>query len=640
MSKLFAYSGREDFFPGGSIYPNPKNSSLFLSLPHHVDVYFPPRKRSRMSSSFECGGEGVVSKENVSIEILPDECLFEIFRRLSGDKERRACAGVSKRWLMLMSNISCHDLISEDEMATKEIEDIEIESDGYLSRSLEGKKATDLTLAAISVGTASRGGLGKLVIRGNYLVGKVTDLGLRAISHRCQSLRVLSLWNLSSIGDEGLCEIAKVSHQLEKLDLCRCPAISDKAVVKIAMSCPKLTDISIESCAKIGNASLRAIGQFCPKLKSIMIKDCPLVGDEGIVSLLSLNTCVMNKVKLQALNVSDVSLAVIGHYGKAVTDAVLTDLKNVSEKGFWVMGNGQGLQNLKSLTISSCNGVTDMGIESIGKGSPNLKHLSLRKCSFLSDKGMVSFAKAVRSLECLQLEECHRITQLGFFGILLNYRKSLKALSLINCLGIKDMNSELPISASSGSLRSLTIRNCYGFGNRNLALLGKLCPQLQNVDFGGLVGIDECGFLAWLQNCQSSLVKMDVSGCVNLTDKVVSSIIERYGSTLEMLNLDGCSNITDASLTSIANNCQLLSDLDVSKCSITDSGIASLARAKQLSLQVFSVAGCSSVSDKCLADLIKLGETLVGLNIQHCNAISGSTVDLLVEKLWRCDILS
>lgn len=586
------------------------------------------------------GGEEVESKANVSIEILPDECLFEIFRRLPGGRERSACASVSKKWLMLLSNISCHELKPVDEVASMEVDDIEIENDGYLSRSLEGKKATDLRLAAISIGTASRGGLGKLVIRGNNNISKVTDLGLKAVACGCQSLRALTLWNLSSVRDEGLCEIAKVSHQLEKLDLCRCPAISDKAVIEIARSCPKLTDITIESCAKIGNESLRAIGQFCPKLKSIVIRDCPLVGDQGIASLLSLNTCALNKLKLQALNVSDVSLAVIGHYGKAVTDLVVTDLKNVSEKGFWVMGNGHGLQKLKSFTISSCNGVTDMALESIGKGCPNLKHFCLRKCSFISDNGMVSFAKVARSLECLQLEECHRITQFGFFGVLLNCSTSLKALSLVSCLGIKDMNSELPILASSGSLRSLTIRNCHGFGSRNLALLGKLCPQLQNVDFSGLVGIDDCGFLAWLQNCQSGLVKINVSGCVNLTDKVVSSIIEQHGWTLEMLNLDGCRKITDSSLTSIANNCPLLSDLDVSKCSITDAGIAALACANQPSLQILSVSGCSFVSDKSLADLIKLGETLMGLNIQHCNAISSSTVDLLVEQLWRCDILS
>jgi len=121
---------------------------------------------------------------------------------------------------------------------------------------------------------------------------------------------------------------------------------------------------------------------------------------------------------------------------------------------------------------------------------------------------------------------------------------------------------------------------------------------------------------------------------------VVSSLVEMHGWTLEMLNLDGCQKISDASLVAIAENCPLLSDLDLSKCMITDCGIAALANANQLNLQILSVSRCSSITDKSLLALGKLGQTLGGLNLQHCNAISISTVDLLVEQLWKCDILS
>jgi EIN3-binding F-box protein len=73
-----------------------------------VDVYFPPRKRSRISAPFVFSGERVEQKKQVSIDVLPDECLFEIFRRLPGGQEKSACASVSKRWLTLLSNI-CRD---------------------------------------------------------------------------------------------------------------------------------------------------------------------------------------------------------------------------------------------------------------------------------------------------------------------------------------------------------------------------------------------------------------------------------------------------------------------------------------------------------------------------------------------------
>ncbi|MBA0807004.1 hypothetical protein Gohar_022836, partial [Gossypium harknessii] len=221
----------------------------------------------------------------------------------------------------------------------------------------------------------------------------------------------------------------------------------------------------------------------------------------------------------------------------------------------------------------------------------------LRKCAFLSDNGLVSFAKAAGSLESLELEECHRVTQFGFFGSLINCGAKFKAISLVNCLGIKDLNVGLPPLPPCESLRSLSIRNCPGFGDASLAALGKLCPQLQNVELSGLHGITDVGFLPLLESCEAGLVKVNLSGCPNLGDKVVCKMADLHGWTLEMLNLDGC-KISDAGLVAIAENCQLLSDLDVSKCTITDSGIAALARSNLINLQILSVSGCNLVSDK------------------------------------------
>lgn len=609
-----------------------------------MDVYYPLRKRSRVSAPFVPSGE-LFKKKEASIEVLPDECLFEIFRRLPDRETRSLCACVSKRWLMLLSSISGDEFYSASKnlkpknVVTENEADSQTENDGFLSRNLEGKKATDVRLAAIALGTASCGGLGKLSIRGANHGSEVTNFGLKAVARGCPSLKAISLWNLSSIGDEGLIEIAKGCQLLKKLDLCQCPGISTKALLELAKNCPNLTDITIEACANIGNESLQAIGQYCSNLKSISIRDCPLIGDQGIASLFSSTSYTLNKVKLQGLNVTDVSLAVIGHYGREVTDLMLTGLKNVTERGFWVMGNGHGLQKLRSFALTSCHGVTDVGLQSIGKGCPNMRKFCLRKCSFLSDQGMVSFAQAAISIENLQLEECHRITQLGLFGTILNCGAKLKALSLLNCLGIKDLNLNLPSLSPCKSLLSLSIRNCPGFGNASLTLLSKLCPQLQHVELSGLSGITESGLLPLLKNCEAGLAKVNLSGCVNVNDKVISSLTMLHGWTLELLNLDGCSKVTDLSLVAIAENCPLLNDLDVSKCHITDFGVATLAQANQFNLQILSVLGCSALTDKSLPALVKLGETLLGLNLQHCNSMNTRSIELLLTQLHRCDIL-
>ncbi|GAB2284916.1 Transcription factor COE2 [Dionaea muscipula] len=659
--------GEEDFFPGGgSIYSNAKDTGLFFSLGYHADVYF-PRKRARISASGVLSGERLEhnkqKQEAYSINVPPDECLFEIFRRLRGPQERSTCACVSKRWLMLLSSIHYSEGNSVLGMGGRtDQDDIECD-DGFLSRSLEGKKATDVRLASIAVGAGNRGGLSKLIIRGrgcnnNPVCGGVTDIGMTAIARGCPSLKVLSLWNVSSsVGDQGLIEIANGCHRLEKLDLCSCPAVTDKALISIAEKCRDLAELTIESCLNVGNKEgMQSVGKFCPNLKSLSIKNCPLVCDQGIASVLSSSSSsrTLTKVKLQALNIGDVSLAVVGHYGRAVTDLVLASLPNVTERGFWVMGRAHGLQMLKTLSITSCSlGVTDRGLEELGKGCPNLRVCCLRKCAFLSDGGLMSFAKAVAySVESLRLEECHRITQAGFFGLLLTTRGAkLKDLAMINCLGIKDMlpfGVTLPDSFLTSSLRSLSIRNCPGFGNMNLRLLAKMCPRLQSVDLSGLHKITDAGLLPviWGRSCDAAagigLVKVNLSGSMNVTNEVVSVLMKLHGGTLEVLNLDGCGKkITDASLVAIAEDCMVINQLNLSKCAISDFGIASLARSKQqINLRILSLSGCSMVSDKSLPFLVKLGQNLLGLNLQNCNAISSIVVDMLMERLWRCDILS
>lgn len=635
MPALVNYSGDDDLCHGGSMYSNLMDTSLLLSLGSHVDVYYPPLKRSRVTAPFVFAANFLQPKKP-SLDILPDECLFEIFRRLPSGQERSACSTVSKRWLMLLSGI-CRAEVSSNTPVSVDADDVE--GDGHLTRCLEGKKATDIRLAAMAVGTSSRGGLGKLMIRGRNSVRGVTNVGLSSIARGCPSLRVLSLWDVPSVGDEGLIEIAKGCKKLEKLDLCQCP-ITDKGLLAIAENCPNLNTLNIEGCPNIGNEGLQEIGRFCLKLESVSIKDCPLVGDQGVASLVSSASYTLKKVKLQGLDITDISLAVVGHYGRTINDLALTGLQKVSEKGFWVMGNANGLHKMKAFTITSCRGVTDLALEAVGKGCPNLKQMCLRRCSFLSDNGMVAFARTAASLESLQLEECNRITQSGVLGALSNFKAQLKVLSIVKCLGIRDIVSASAALSPCKSLRSLTIRDCPGFGSASLAMVGRLCPQLQQLDLSGLSGVSDVGFLPILDNSETGLVKVNLNGCIGITDAVVSTMARLHGESLQLLNVDGCKNVTDTSLHAIAVNCAMLRDLDVSKCSISDKGVAALSCAKELGLQILSLSGCSQVTDVSIPYLADMGETLVGLNLQQCNAMSSSKIELLGECLWKCDILA
>ncbi|WMV31784.1 hypothetical protein MTR67_025169 [Solanum verrucosum] len=243
------------FFQGS--YPSPKQSALFLSHRQNGNVYVPSWKRICVSTTVE----NFEQEKQSSNEFLLDECLVEVFKRLSSGQERSACACISKRWLMLLSSIR-----RDEAFAFKP----------NLNAEEESTQRTQVKIGEIAE-SAGVEGLVKLSIWGDNLCRGVTDTGLKAIARGCPTLKHLFLWDLSSVGDEGLSEIAHECHLLEKLDLFQCPTITDKSLLEIfAVNCPNMTSITMDSCSNIGNESLKAVGQYCLNLKLVVFRNCPL----------------------------------------------------------------------------------------------------------------------------------------------------------------------------------------------------------------------------------------------------------------------------------------------------------------------------------------------------------------------------
>uniref|UniRef100_A0A8I6Y4A0 F-box/LRR-repeat protein 15-like leucin rich repeat domain-containing protein n=1 Tax=Hordeum vulgare subsp. vulgare TaxID=112509 RepID=A0A8I6Y4A0_HORVV len=267
---------------------------------------------------------------------------------------------------------------------------------------------------------------------------RTSTSGISAIAGGCPSLSSLALWDVPLVTDAGLAEIAAGLPSLEKLDITGCPLVTNKGLVAVAQGCPDLKTLTIESCSDVANEGLKAIGR-CSKLQAVNIKNCAYVGDQGVSGLICSPTASLAKVCLQGLSITDPSLAVIGYYGKAITNLTLTRLSSVGERVFWVMANTLGLQKLRCMSITSCPGVTELALVSIAKFCPSLKQLYLRKCSQISDDLLKDFREASKVLENLQIEECNRVTLTGILSFLLNCSPKFKALSLVKCTGIKDI---------------------------------------------------------------------------------------------------------------------------------------------------------------------------------------------------------
>lgn len=664
--------GDDDYF----LRENLSSSGPKRSSGHHIRsarvLHVDPLRFSR--KRFAC-----TDPETDLINKLPDELLLQIFRFLPRARDRAVCASVSMRWLMLQSHMEREEFFkgTEDSVASlqnaetvaaqgsegvcDEVHSQEVAPEtgakgpsdakrverqpqwaiGDLSRCLGGKKATDVRLAAIAVGTAARGGLGKLSIRGGAGVGLekgVTDTGLSAIGFCCSALRNLSLWNCLHITDEGLSIIGKGCRLLQKLDLLKCPAVGDLGVQSIAKNCPLLSSVSLEECALVGDRALSAIGEGCPELTTLTICNCPLVGDDGLVAVV-VNSKKLKRMKLEGLRIGDKSLAFIGLYCKALVCLSAHHLDLVTEEGFILFCTGSGVQSLKRLSISSCISFTDNVFAILGNFCNGLKHLSLVKCERVSDQGLTAFVQVCTSLEVLQLERCNLITGQGLTTVFSSKTGKLREVQVRRCDGIQDEGIlPPPYFSEDSTLKSVCVAHCRGVGNICLALVGSLCHHVTDLDLTGLTALTDEGLVGFLESGNCELTSVNFSGCVKLTDQAVCALAEQCGMSLRNLVLDGCKLVSDTGLKAIAKHCAVLEDLDVSQCSVCDGGVMALVDERGQTLSSLNLSGCGGITDKILPLIEKKCKGLVGLNLKHCEGLTRKVVDTLESRLWKCDV--
>ncbi|KAI5065560.1 hypothetical protein GOP47_0020255 [Adiantum capillus-veneris] len=652
----------EGAFPAQAVAPLECKSSLVFADKHWhaVRVDASVTHRQKHAKVAACS---VHRFSRDIIDTLPDELLCHIFHFLGTARDRVACSSVSKRWLMLQSHMPRGSFEHEDNGASS----VETESrtqeeggcgasdkddcdeggvqqrrrGGDLSRCLVGRKASDVRLAAIALGIESRGGLGKLCIRGGSsatgLEVSVTDVGLSAIGSWCSGLRGLSLWNCPYITDKGLSAIGKGCPLLEKIDLYKCPLLGDTGLQVIAKSCPGLSSLSLDECEKVGDNALVTFAEHCPNLTTLNVQNCPLMSNYGIRKAVS-SLKRLTKLKLAGLNVTDESLIAIGSMARVLIWLTLHNLDQVTADGFALFGKAVGMQSLKHLHISNCRNFTDYALAMVGNHCRSLRDLSLHKCEQVSDKGLVFIMKVASCLQVLHLEKCNLITGTGLVAALSGRGKGLRELQVKKCEGIKQVQAICPYIPSGTSLESICLADCPGVSDVLVALVGLLSPEAASIDFSGLTDITDDGLLAFL--CGSrKLTTLKLSGCANVTDRAISAITQQCGQNLRTLILDGCKLLSDKTLTAISSHCPFLEDLDVSECTISDTGLKVLVDDAGQMLTSLNFSGCGGISDRILPSIYKNCDSLLDLNIKNCAGFSENGISRFQSRMWNCTVL-
>ena len=332
------------------------------------------------------------------------------------------------------------------------------------------------------------------------------------------------------------------------------------------------------------------------------------------------NFCTLETDKL----LNDISLKQFGiDAGKVITNAIvqelctinptitkldMTDCTEVSDVGLWSIARHLG-SKIKSLSLSGCHQLTNIGLRSLSlkcanletldftgchrlddqslltlaSGCYNLKHMILTDCTTISDNGVATLAQACPELIALDLRGCTNVGEFGDKALkaIGEYCSSLNQLNLMACKRVEDPGL---ISIANGChyLNVLKLSGCGGISGDALKALCRNSLNMNSFMLSGsrLINNKDVDYALRNSAMKHTLTELDLSYTKNLTDTATASIVELLPQ-LKVLNLSG-TNTSDQTTTLITNSCKNIRHLDLSFIAdgfrLTDNSVHTLAQ--------------------------------------------------------------
>lgn len=339
---------------------------------------------------------------------------------------------------------------------------------------------------------------------------------------------------------------------------------------------------------------------ICFLLQKLNVAKCLNVSSQGIIELTG------SSVQLQELNLSYcklISNVLFASFQKLKTlQVVKLDGCVIGDSNLSLIGSG--CIELKELSLSKCQGVTDAGVVGVVTSCTGLQKLDLTCCRDITDTALKAVATSCTGLLSLRMENCLLVTAEGLIMI----GKScvyLEELDLTDC-NLND-NGLKSIGRCRG-LRLLKVGYCMDITYAGLASIGATCTNLRELDCYRSVGISDEGVAAIASGCKRLKV-VNLSYCSSITDASLHSLA--LLSDLVQLELRACSQITSAGISYIGASCKHLRELDVKRCKfVGDHGVLALSRGcrnlRQVNLSYTAVtdAGMMAIANmSCIQDM-------------------------------------
>lgn len=233
-------------------------------------------------------------------------------------------------------------------------------------------------------------GLLELEVVQLFSTDTINDSTVYALLKNCQNLKKVTLLGCSNVSDAGFRSFP-VRSGITSLCLYFI-SIGDEGVEQACRSCPDLREITLVGC-DVTDTSIKHVCAHCPNLETLSVS--PL-GKES--------------------NVTDDGLKYVIHNGISLRSLKVSDCPQVLELGVDLLA--QCCYNLVELNLSGFKTITDDTLQTIAAHCTNLETVDVSKCFRVRGAGVNSLVTSCRRLRTLNVANCRFLWELNFVAFM------------------------------------------------------------------------------------------------------------------------------------------------------------------------------------------------------------------------------
>ncbi|XP_072978557.1 F-box protein At5g07670-like [Typha angustifolia] len=320
------------------------------------------------------------------MDMLGDDELYSILRRVSDSRDRKSCSEVSKQWAraegltrsflrlldpqFLPSFLPRFPNLTTFESCSR-VSDPNLD---LLAHTCPSLKTLNLNLHQTRSGLESFDDI--------RLDEDFGDDGLRAVAAGCRRLTKVFMRRRKGIGDSGIASLVSLAKNLTVLDLSWCSRITDEALGAIG-AVSSLSVLCLHGCSLVTDSGLASLSNgplLSRSIRRLDLSECDRISDNGVMSLRKLSF-------LQELDLAEC--------GPKVTDAGIVAIASVS--------------SLRRLSVKWLINLSDAAVLALARDCQYLVELDVTGCELITGAGIRAFS-GHGSLEILVLASCYNLT--------------------------------------------------------------------------------------------------------------------------------------------------------------------------------------------------------------------------------------